>query len=437
MKMYGFNLISLSTFLMPSDSCSSLLVSKVCFFLLPFPSAWNDWSWKQVLFFQQWDQWGHSLSLSSNLPLPLLSYWPQQLNFAVWYAKTGYGISCEVFDKVPEQIKSFLTFHFYFTAGRILFEMGGIQSQLWHAIVQTNMCTIWNFIRSRIPVTDFRFRECDNHGVWSAFVYVTNLGPSATSNSYRRYNKFGDDGGKAITGNLIYLTTNDNGRVERQFDFFMADKSEGLTQAGMAKLNQSIEAFVYCILGAQANVWWSILSSSRSSKGAQREFLFLVEDVIRKSDKISEFGGEISWSKAHNGSLSKINRLASHPSNSISKTSTEVQVKSTSRLDGKWSTSDRETNHDMVKVGLISAGMVSAFLIHRFFLWNHSTITTATPIIRSHAFWPRKLITDLAALNTKHEAKGHIPCKEETWENSRNLTSKSKTFGNRLKALCH
>ena len=84
--------------------------------------------------------------------------------------------------------------------------------------------------------------------------FMSNLGPSATSNSYRRYNKFGDDGGKAITGNLIYLTTNDNGRVERQFDFFMADKSEGLTQAGMARLNQSIEEFVYCILGAQANV---------------------------------------------------------------------------------------------------------------------------------------------------------------------------------------
>ena len=61
----------------------------------------------------------------------------------------------------------------------------------------------------------------------------------------------------------------------------------------------------------------------------------MVEDVIRKSDKISEFGGEISWSKAHNGNLSKINRLASHPSNSINKTSTEVQVKSPSRLDGK------------------------------------------------------------------------------------------------------
>ena len=45
-----------------------------------------------------------------------------------------------------------------------------------------------------------------------------------------------------------------NVKAEKRFDFFMADKSEGLKQAGMARLNQSIEAFVYCIVGAQVIV---------------------------------------------------------------------------------------------------------------------------------------------------------------------------------------
>ena len=58
-----------------------------------------------------------------------ISYWPHQLNFAVWCSTTGRGISCEVLNKVPEQIKSFLMFHMYFTVRRILFEMGGIQSE--------------------------------------------------------------------------------------------------------------------------------------------------------------------------------------------------------------------------------------------------------------------------------------------------------------------
>ena len=64
----------------------------------------------------------------------------------------------------------------------------------------------------------------------------------------------------------------------------MADKSEGFTQAGTARLNQSIEAFVYCIFGAQVNVRSSILGSSGSAKEAQREFLVLVENAIRKPD---------------------------------------------------------------------------------------------------------------------------------------------------------
>ena len=64
----------------------------------------------------------------------------------------------------------------------------------------------------------------------------------------------------------------------------MANKSVGLTQAGVARVNQSVKASVYGILGSQFNVRSSILGSSGSAKEAQREFLILVEDVIRKPD---------------------------------------------------------------------------------------------------------------------------------------------------------
>lgn len=54
--------------------------------------------------------------------------------------------------------------------------------------------------------TDFRLTEEDNRGLGSV----------------------------VIIGSLIYFNRNDNTKVENQFDFFMADPSEGLTQAGMA-----------------------------------------------------------------------------------------------------------------------------------------------------------------------------------------------------------
>ena len=110
------------------------------------------------------------------------------------------------------------------------------------------------------------------------------VGPEADhSLSYPRGKTFSDEGGKATKGNLINFIRNDNAKIERQFDFFMEDKS-GLTQAGMARLNHSIEAFVYRILGTQVNVRSSILGSSGSAKEAQREFLVLVDDAIRKPD---------------------------------------------------------------------------------------------------------------------------------------------------------
>ena len=50
-----------------------------------------------------------------------MSYVPQQLNFTVWCATTGRGISREVLDKVQEQTKSFLMIYVYFTVRRVIF----------------------------------------------------------------------------------------------------------------------------------------------------------------------------------------------------------------------------------------------------------------------------------------------------------------------------
>ena len=63
-----------------------------------------------------------------------MSFWPQQLNFAVWCATTGCGISRDILFSsgsirdLSTQLRSFYLFHVYFTVRRILYEMGGIKS---------------------------------------------------------------------------------------------------------------------------------------------------------------------------------------------------------------------------------------------------------------------------------------------------------------------
>ena len=68
------------------------------------------------------------------LAKPDMSFWPQQLNFALWCATTGCGVSREMLFsnsslKLSDQIRTFYQFHVYYTTRKILYEMGGIQSK--------------------------------------------------------------------------------------------------------------------------------------------------------------------------------------------------------------------------------------------------------------------------------------------------------------------
>ena len=86
-----------------------------------------------------------------------------------------------------EQIESFLMFHIYFTVRGIHFEMGGIQSesalpgnppfnQLNNGYDTPAFKRIW--AESGISSDrDFRFKEGDNRGLGSVFIYVANPGP--------------------------------------------------------------------------------------------------------------------------------------------------------------------------------------------------------------------------------------------------------------------
>lgn len=59
--------------------------------------------------------------------------------------------------------------------------------------------------------------------------------------------------GNKYLGNELDHIVNEHG-ADRPFDWFVLNKAAGLSQAGLSRINQSTEAFVYCVLGAQVNV---------------------------------------------------------------------------------------------------------------------------------------------------------------------------------------
>ena len=128
------------------------------------------------------------------------------------------------------------------------------------------------------PSSDFRFTRGKNHGLGRV------NGEMQLDFKYPGgFMKFRDEGGDASKGNRISYIRPDE-IAATQYDWFAPKKSAGLTQAGLSRINQSIEAFVYCILGAQVNVRSSILGEGGRAKEAQTEFLKLMEDAIRQPD---------------------------------------------------------------------------------------------------------------------------------------------------------
>jgi len=125
-----------------------------------------------------------------------MSYWSQQLNFALWCATTGCGRSIHTLfnDKIkeldleiqplalPPQVRSFLRFHVYFTVRRILFEMGGIQGP-----VALPGDTIFEMTKNKYDIpsynricnefgidknSDFRFKKGKNNGLGNVYIWV-------------------------------------------------------------------------------------------------------------------------------------------------------------------------------------------------------------------------------------------------------------------------
>ena len=237
---------------------------------------------------------------------PNMNLWNEQLNWAMWCSTGGCGISSRILfqpDKMadgvhdltdselhlPPQIRSFC-FHVYFTIRRLLFELGGIQ----HVFALPGDPTFNKNNRYDLPSykllcnefkidpnTDFRFKKGSNHGLGEVFIYYMNEGYVKTHYDYpNKTLKFSDAGGKAEAGNLIQYI--ENTLAKKQYEYFIPSDSHGLTSAGLSRINQSIEVFVFCILGAQVNARSGITGNSGSAVEVPREFLALLEDSVRK-----------------------------------------------------------------------------------------------------------------------------------------------------------
>ena len=221
------------------------------------------------------------------LNAPNYKYWPQQLNFALWCATCGCGISLSQLGGYPKIVQGFIKFHVYFTTRRVLYELGvplpdeSAFNQTNNVYTKSSFSSLCNEFGVVNP--DFRFKRGRNHGMGNVYVggdseeYEMDIG-SKESYWPRRVYLFEDEGATARKGNRIYNIHNLDGK--KQYSWFVPQRGVGLTRRGMGRINRSLEAFVYCVLGAQVNIRSGIVGDSGGAVEAQQEMMKLFESAV-------------------------------------------------------------------------------------------------------------------------------------------------------------
>ena len=172
------------------------------------------------------------------------SCWQCQLNFALWCASAGCGVSFEDHLQAEKPfLASLYRFHVYHTTRRLLEELRvalpGDKSYSWYenaydSRAYKRLCA--EFAVS--PDQDWRQKldhGCQGLGSWSTFM--------TSSGAYRH----------AHVAQGPFFHPKDAMRHNRDISgTWTTFVLEGFTQAGMERLNDSIRAYVWAILGAQA-----------------------------------------------------------------------------------------------------------------------------------------------------------------------------------------
>lgn len=203
-------------------------------------------------------------------------WWQCQLNFAVWCASTGCGVSYNDHIKDSNDLtKSVYIFHLYYCIARILKE---IKSPLptdpafcyyknqYDLAAYQKLCAEFHIS----PHTDWRQRvesthNCAGLGLWSQYY--------KPSDSYRMSHS-GDGLFQNIRDSITHQVN-----ISMAWTTFILDKSEGFTYSGIERINESIRTYVWALVGAQSQTRVDVLKIG-TGFDAQKQFLSNVQDVI-------------------------------------------------------------------------------------------------------------------------------------------------------------
>lgn len=244
----------------------TIYVNKDDHFPVTFPDLFQNYQNPTLHTNEPWNTWLHSS----------FDWWQCQLNFAVWCATAGCGVSYQDhLQNTSGLTKIVYTFHVYYCIARILKEL------------KTPLPTDASFCYYKNPYDKATYQKlCDEFNVSPNTDWRQKLQSSSKCSGLGEFTQYFKPSGKYRQEHRSdgpFFNTND--RIEHTVDIseawtmFILDKSEGFTKTGIERINESIRMFVWALLGAQSQTRVEILKIG-TGFDAQKQFLANVQDAI-------------------------------------------------------------------------------------------------------------------------------------------------------------
>jgi len=185
-----------------------------------------------------------------------LAFYQNQLNFAVWCASSGCGVSIEHLTDKNALRASVFRFHLYYQTRKLLQDMScpipgdPIFKPTDNSVNMLKYKKLCNEFAVS-PNADFRFKGGENGGLGTMYNYWSRDGYHAVKGAYdpNKFQFLENSTNEALKIDYVYQEAAIEGWKQ-----FILEKSKGLTKAGMVRIDDSIRTYVYCILGSQAQM---------------------------------------------------------------------------------------------------------------------------------------------------------------------------------------
>ena len=215
-----------------------------------------------------------------------MDWWQNQLNFAVWCATSGCGMSAQDHLQASEPLmRSIYLFHVYYTTRRILTKIQAPlpQDQAWSPMANPYDRGAYERICNEFGVSPHTNWHVPgpNHGLGRVYFYAGGYVPAYGAIDSDNYNPDKMSFTKSTTSKIVHVDfiKQDSPEAGEAWRQFILDKSEDFTRAGVERVNDSIRAYVWAILGSQAQTHTGILGAG-TAFDAQKQFVADVEDAI-------------------------------------------------------------------------------------------------------------------------------------------------------------